>query len=202
MLEFLQGKIIEQTPTDVVLQVGGMGYRLQTSIYTHDVIKGKDEAMLYTHVHVKNEGQNLSGFVLYGFATKEERLYFSTIIGVSGIGAATARLMLSALQPNQIARAIALEDVGAITSVKGIGPKTAKRLILELKDKIPQIDVLEPSGEIKTQPSHNRMEEETLSALVLLGFSKAAALKAINAILKTEQVDSVEQLIKLCLKKL
>jgi len=202
MLEFLIGTIVELSPTAAVLQAGSQGYRLQISLHTYDAIKGKEEIKLFTYLHVKNEGQNVSGFELYGFATTEERLYFTTIIGVSGIGASTARLMISAMKPAEIARAIALEDVSTITKVKGIGPKTAKRLILELKDKIPQVD-----GSIKIDGSndnqaYNLIGSEALSALTLLGFSKAAARKAIETILKTEKVATVEQLVKLCLKKL
>ncbi len=202
MIEFLQGKIIEISPTEIVLQHNGIGFRLQISLNTYDEIQKQKEVLLYTHLYVKHEGQNLSGFELYGFATKEERLYFSTIIAVSGIGVSTARLMLSSLQPKQIARAINLEDVGTITTVKGIGPKTAKRLILELKDKIPQIEGNSESGGIKQLEVHNTIESETLSALVMLGFTKATALKAIRSVTKTETALSVEQMIKLCLKKL
>ncbi len=202
MFDFVHGTIVDLTPTQAILQVGQIGVCLQISLNTHDVIKGKKETKLFTHLYVRNEGQNVSGFDLYGFATEEERLYFSTIISVSGIGASTGRLMISAMKPAEIAQAILVEDVMSITKVKGIGPKTAKRLILELKDKIPQVDHhIEGKGQI-IGDEHNTIVAEALSALTLLGFSKAATQKAINSTLKSESIDSVEQLVKLCLKKL
>lgn len=202
MIEFLHGTIVDLTPTQVILQVGQIGYCLQISLNTHGVIKGVKESKLFTHLYVRNEGQNVSGFDLYGFATEEERMYFSTIIGVSGIGASTARLMISAMKPSEIAQAILVEDVTRITKVKGIGPKTAKRLILELKDKIPHLDSNSEESYIKSGSEHNTIVTEALSALTLLGFSKSATQKVINSTLKSGPVDSVEQLVKLCLKKL
>lgn len=202
MLEYLEGQVVSMNPTYVIVKAGHLAYRLQISINTHDAIQQQNEVKLFTHLHVRNEGQSLAGFDLYGFATEEERLYFVTVIGVSGIGTATARLMLSALTPTEINRAIVLEDVDAFTRVKGLGPKTAKRLILELKDKIPQLDYSLEKNDNSNGISHNTIVSETLSALTLLGFSKQAGQKAIDEVLKTEQVSSVEELVKLCLKKL
>jgi len=202
MIDFLHGTIVDLNPTQVIIQAGQIGYSLQISLNTHEVIKGKKEVKIFTHLYVRNEGQNVSGFELYGFATEEERMYFTTIIGVSGIGASTGRLMISAMKPSEIAQAILIEDVTRITKVKGIGPKTAKRLILELKDKIPQLGASSEENSLKVGGEHNTIVTEALSALTLLGFSKSATQKAINSTLKTDSVDSVEQLITLCLKKL
>ncbi len=202
MLEYIEGTVEHLTPTFVIMKAGSLGYRLQISINTHAAISGQKQAKLFTHLYVKHEGQSFSGFDLYGFATEDERLYFTTVLGVSGIGASTARLMMSALKPSEIGRAIALEDVKRFTDVKGIGPKTAKRLILELKDKIPQVEYSLEHNTDSTENLHNTIVSETLSALTLLGFSKQAAQKAIDSVLKTEQIASVEELVKQSLKKL
>lgn len=203
MIDFIQGKLHSISPTEVVVEALPFGYRIQISLNTHQEIKDQENIKLFTHLHVKNEGQNLSGYDLYGFATELERDYFKTIISVSGIGTSTARLMLSSLQPTDINRAIMLEDVTTITKIKGIGPKTAKRMILELKDKLPQnhVDIVDSTQQIST-PLNNTIESEALSALVMLGFGKNQAQKTINSILKNSEVSSVEQLIKLSLQKL
>ncbi len=202
MFESLRGRIVELNPTNVVIQAGHFSYRLQISLMTYEALDGKDEVELYTHLYVRNEGQNLSGFDLYGFETREERLYFSTIIGVSGIGTSTARLMLSSLTPQEIRQALFSEDVTTFTKIKGLGPKTAKRLILELKDKIPQQEDDYNLPNQITANSRNTIQNETLNALTLLGFSKKAAQKAIDEIMKNSPVSTVEELVKLSLKKL
>lgn len=199
MIDYIKGNIVELTPTDVLLDASSFGYRVQITLHTHDDIKGKKEIRLYTHLHVKNEGQSLSAFDLYGFSTIEEREYFKTIIGVSGIGTSTARLMLSSLKPQEIALAIAHEDVATITSIKGLGPKTAKRMILELKDKLSPTNPLDSKNEHKIG---NTIANEALSALVMLGFAKNQAQKAIQKTLKEDNQISVEELIKVCLKQL
>ncbi len=202
MFESLRGRIVELNPTNVVIQAGHFSYRLQISLMSFEALDGREEVELYTHLYVRNEGQNLSGFDLYGFVSREERLYFSTIIGVSGIGTSTARLMLSSLTPHEIRQALFTEDVNTFTKIKGLGPKTAKRLILELKDKIPQ---QEEDYELPNQipaNSRNTIQNEALNALTLLGFSKKAAQKAIDEIMKNSPVSTVEELVKLSLKKL
>ncbi len=201
MLDYINGKIIALHPTDVVLHNNGLGYRLNITLHTFEAIKNLEECQLFTHLHVKNEGQNLSGFALYGFANEEERSYFEHIIAVSGIGANTARLMLSSLKPKEIATAVAIEDVNRITSVKGIGPKTAKRLILELKDKLDRIAVSTQNPQ-QSEVSHNTIAIEALSALSMLGFNKSAAQKVVREILNEGAANSVEEVVKLSLKKL
>jgi len=200
MLDYIKGKIVSLQTTDVVLEQGGIGYQLHITLNTFDGLKGKETAQLYTHLQVKNEGQNVSGFALYGFTSPTEREYFQTIIGVSGIGASTARLMLSSMQPKEIAIAVAIEDVNRITSVKGIGPKTAKRLILELKDKIGKLSTDDNSGK-QMAVSGNTIAEEALSALLMLGFNRTAASKAVQSIMN-DGATTVEEVVKLSLKKL
>lgn len=202
MIEFIHGEVLELMPTEVVINAQPFGFRVQISLYTHEAIKGKKNIKLFTHLNIKNEGQSLSGYEIYGFATEIERNYFSTIIGVSGIGTSTARLMLSAMQPQEISKAIAYEDVSKITSVKGIGPKTAKRMILELKDKLPETSNEENNYKVKSSNQSNTIEAEALSALMMLGFSKIAAQNAISSTLKNEKPKTLEELIKSCLKKL
>lgn len=202
MIEFIKGKVLEITPTEVVVDGQPFGYRVQISLNTFDEIKPQKSVLLYVYLQVKNEGQNLSGFELFGFATKLEREYFKAIIGVSGIGASTARLMLSSLKTSEIYRAILLEDDQTITKVKGIGPKTAKRLILELKDKIYKLGEGQEVELEQQEPVNNTIANEALTALTMLGFSKQAAQKAIDRILKQDKIDSVEELVKECLKKL
>jgi len=201
MLDFISGKIVSVNPAEVILLNNGIGYKINITLSTFDEVKSKTECQLYTHLRVINEGQNVSGFALYGFATPDERAYFEAIISVSGIGASTARLMLSSLKPSEIATAVAIEDVNRITSVKGIGPKTAKRLILELKDKLGKVELHEKSGE-QMASGHNTIAEEALSALLMLGFTKAAVQKVIRDVIKDENATSVEQVVKLSLKKL
>lgn len=202
MIEFIKGEVVEITPTEVVVDSQSFGYRVQISLNTFDEIKTNKTVLLYVYLRVKNEGQNLSGFELYGFATKVEREYFKAIIGVSGIGASTARLMLSSLKTNEIYRAIMLEDDRTITKVKGIGPKTAKRLILELKDKIHKLGEGHNLDVDQIEPKNNTIANEALTALTMLGFSKQMAQKAIDSILKQGNIDSLEELVKECLKKL
>lgn len=200
MVEKINGKVIEIRPTEVVIQTQNFAFRVQITLTTYNEIKQLNEISLYTHLNVKNEGQSFSGFELYGFFTPVERDYFKTVIGVSGIGTSTARLMLSSLSVKNISQAIILEDVDTIKSVKGIGPKTAKRMILELKDKLPQTS--SDSLEKDSAQLDNTIATEALSALTMLGFPKNSAQKAINSFTKQGHVLSVEELVKLCLKKL
>ncbi len=200
MIEYITGNLVDISPAEAIVEQRGVAYKIKITLNTFDAVKKSAAAKLFIHLHVKNEGQNVSGFDLYGFATREERAYFEAIISVSGIGTSTARLMLSSLKPNDIATAIALEDVERITSVKGIGPKTAKRAILELKDKIGAIDIATDGKQPAV--SHNTMFNEALNALVLLGFNRNAAQKVLRQVMKEEDSLSVEALVKESLKKL
>jgi len=203
MLHSLSGKVTNINPTEVYIENAGFTYRINITLNTYEAINGQDSCVLFTHLQVKNDGQSLSGFQLYGFATEEERSYFEAVTSVSGIGAATGRLMLSSLTPSEISSAIVLEDVGKITAVKGIGPKTAKRMILELKDKLTRITGSVAATELQVSSgTHNTMVIEALSALSMLGFNKTSAQKVVQQIMRDDSVDSVEELIKRSLKKL
>lgn len=195
MIEYIKGRIEELTPTELVLECAGIGYKILISLQTYDALQGQKEAKIYIHHHLREEEE-----LFYGFSGKDERELFRLIISVSGIGAATARMMLSSLSSDEIRNAIIAEDVSKIKSVKGIGLKTAQRLILELKDKV----VKGEGSESSTLPLGNTNPniEEASTALVLLGFTKANVTKAVTAVLKKNPDASLEEIIKLSLKLL
>lgn len=199
MLAYIQGKIIEKTPTHLVLDHNGMGFLLKISLNTYTEIQHQTNVLLYTSLVVKSENQSVSGYDLYGFASTQERDLFERMISVSGVGAATARMMLSSFKPEEVIQAIATENEAMIQSVKGIGPKSAKRIILELKDKIGK-----PLGDstVSVTKLYNNQREEALNALVTLGFTKAAVEKTINKLLTEKPDSTVEALIKEALKVL
>ena len=199
MLAYIQGKIVEKTPTHLVLDHNGMGFLLKISLNTYSEIEGKIDVLLYTSLVVKSENQSVSGYDLYGFASTQERDLFERMISVSGVGASTARMMLSSFKPDEIVLAITSENEAMIQSVKGIGPKSAKRIILELKDKVgkPLNDT-----QISITKLYNNQREEALNALITLGFTKAAVEKILNKLLAERPDSSVENLIKEALKVL
>lgn len=199
MLAYIQGKIVEKTPTHLVLDHNGMGFLLKISLNTYTEIQHQTNVLLYTSLVVKSENQSVSGYDLYGFASTQERDLFERMISVSGVGAATARMMLSSFKPEEVIHAIASENEAMIQSVKGIGPKSAKRIILELKDKIGK-----PLGDspVSVAKLYNNQREEALNALVTLGFTKAAVEKTINKLLTEKPESTVEILIKEALKVL
>jgi len=194
MITFVQGKLIEKTPTYAVIETSGIGYMIHISLNTYAQIAHLEQCLLHTHLSIKEDAHSL-----YGFFTLEERAFFRLLIAVSGVGANTARLILSSLSPDELTQAILTENVSSIKSVKGIGLKTAQRLIIELKDKIAK-------GNFSTEKitvSHNRNKDEALSALMILGFPKNSADMVIDKIQKAEGLDlSVEELIKKSLKML
>ncbi|AXO80358.1 Holliday junction branch migration protein RuvA [Olleya aquimaris] len=193
MITHIQGKLVEKNPTDVVIDCNGVGYMLNISLHTFSQIPDQEFLKLYTHLQVREDAHTL-----YGFASTTERELFRLLISVSGIGANTARTMLSSLTPKQIREGIATEDVALIKSIKGIGIKTAQRVIIDLKDKILKIyDIDEVSV---TQSNTNK--DEALSALEVLGFAKKQAEKVIDKIVKVEPEANVETIIKLALKNL
>lgn len=198
MLSYLKGKIIGIDPTHVIIDTGGFGLEVQISLSTYENIKDKSEALLHTHLHIKKDGQTFSGYELYGFHEVGDKHLFEMLISVSGIGANTARIVLNSLSHAELRRAIASEDERTISSVKGIGPKTAKRLILELKDKI----IKSHDIDITSTPNHNKIKEEALLALVTLGYQKNNVMKVLNAIESKGEASSVEQFIKLALRSL
>lgn len=200
MLSYIKGNITFKSPAYIVLENNGMGYEIQISLHTYTQIQNKENCKLFTHLNVKSEGQSVSAFELYGFAEPGEREIFKHLISVSGIGSNTARMMLSSMSPHDVRQAIIDENVAVIQSIKGIGPKTAKRLILELKEKLFKTQ----APEIISSSSHNTTKDEALSALVSLGINKAKAEKAVfNAMKTNDSVElSVEELIKESLKNI
>lgn len=194
MIDYIKGRTVELTPTDMVVECYGIGYRILISLQTYEGFNGKDDVTVYIHHYLREDEE-----LYYGFSTKDERELFRLLIGVSGIGASTARMMLSSLTAEEIRNAIIAEDINKIKSIKGIGLKSAQRLILELKDK-----VVKGAGADTSvfQNATNSTVEEAATALVMLGFTKPNVNKALTSVTKEKPGASVEELIKLALKKL
>lgn len=197
MIDYISGHIAELTPTRVVIDNHGIGYAMEISLQTYAELEGKEDAKLYVHHHLQN---NSDVELYYGFANRDERSLFQTIIGVSGVGVNSARMILSSLSADEFRSAILSENVNVIKSVKGIGLKTAQRMILELKDKIVKGEGTSP--EVLFTAEKNAAMEEASSALQMLGFSKPNINKALQSIVKTNPNAKVEDLIKAALKML
>lgn len=193
MYAFIAGKIAEITPAYAIIDNHGVGYFINITLNTFTAIGEQPEVKLYTHLQVLEDAHNL-----FGFYTAKERDMFELLISVSGVGCNTARLILSSLTVNELSTAIANEDIKTIQAVKGIGSKTAQRLIVDLKDKVKKTDYAEEIVETVD----NTVKNEALSALVILGFSKNAASKALDKLLKQSPDTSVEVLIREALKLL
>jgi Holliday junction DNA helicase RuvA len=193
MITQLRGRLLEKNPTHIVVDCNGIGYEVNISLHTFSRLKGEEQITIYTHLQVKEDSHTL-----YGFMEKAERLVFRQLLSVSGIGANTARMMLSSLTPEQVVEAISTEDLDTIQSVKGIGKKTAQRVILDLKDKIRSS---EEYSEIVNTPS-NSNKEEALSALETLGYTRKQSGKIISKICNNNPDANVEDIIKLALKNL
>lgn len=193
MIAHIQGKLVEKSPTEVIIDCNGVGYHINISLHTFSLLPNTDFIKLYTYLQIKEDAHSL-----FGFVEKSERELFKLLLSVSGIGASIARTMLSSLDPKQIIHAIGSGDVGTIQSLKGIGPKTAQRVILDLKDKVLKIYDL---NEI-SMPQHNISREEALSALEVLGYVRKNAEKVIDKIIKENPEAGVEILIKQALKNL
>ena len=189
MIGHLNGRLIEKNPTELIIECGGIGYEVKISLHTFSAIGSEESIKVFTKLIVREDAH-----VLYGFASKEEREMFNHLISVSGIGPNTAMIMLSSLVPDEIAHAIQSEDVRTIQSIKGIGAKTAQRVIIDLKDKM--VKMVFSSENIFSQNNTNKFD--ALTALVSLGFDKKNAEKAIDKISTREE--TVEQLIKEALK--
>ena len=196
MIDYIKGTIAELTPTRVVLDNNGIGYRIEISLQTYEVLEGKKEATVFIY-HYFRQREDIEMY--YGFATKDERELFELIISVSGIGVNSARMMLSSFSAEELREAILSEDVNRIKSGKGIGLKSAQRLILELKDKIVKGEG-SSTGEVLFQATSNEAIEEATRALTMLGFSKPNVNKAIQTILKKNPGAKVEEIIKQALK--
>lgn len=193
MITHIQGRLVEKTPTDVVIDCNGVGYQVHISLHTYSKIPTTENIKLFTFLQIKEDAHSL-----FGFVEKSERELFKMLLSVSGIGASIARTMLSSMEPKQILNAIATADVVTIQSIKGIGAKTAQRVILDLKEKVLKIyDLDEVSISL-----NNTNKDEALSALEVLGFNKKLAEKVIDKIVKDSPDATVESLIKLALKNL
>ncbi len=193
MIAHLQGKLIEKTPTEVIIDCGGVGYHVNISLHTYSLIPQTDTIKLFTYLQIKEDSHTL-----FGFVEKSEREIFKMLLSVSGIGASIARTMLSSLEPKQIIQALAVGDVATIQSIKGIGMKTAQRAILDLKDKVLKLyDIDEVS-----MFQNNTNKEEALCALEVLGFNKKLAEKVVDKIVNLDSEATVESIIKQALKNL
>lgn len=197
MIDYISGKIVELSPTYAVVDNNGIGYYFEISLQTYDALSAKQDAKLYVQKQI-NQRDGLESD--YGFASTEERDLFRNITSVSGMGASTARIVLSSLSPIELKNAILSEDVNRLKSIKGIGQKTAQRMVLELQDKITKSDEGDISFVIKSSNDNNI--EEAVAALVNLGFTKANINKAIQRILKNKSDASIEYLIKEALRLL
>lgn len=194
MYAYIDGKLVFRCPTYVVIEAGGIGYHIHISLNTYAALPEHERCKLYTWLHVKEDAHTL-----YGFIDEGEKRLFLHLISVSGIGPNTGRMILSSITPTEIQTAIVKGDVPLIQRIKGIGPKSAQRMILELQDKLKK----EGPDSLISMPSHNTAKDEALSALVMLGFAKSSAEKALDsAIRATTENLSVEQLIKIALKSL
>jgi Holliday junction DNA helicase RuvA len=193
MITHIQGKLVEKNPTDVVIDCNGVGYLLNISLHTFSHIPDQEAIKLYTHLIVREDSHTL-----YGFASIAEREIFKLLLSVSGIGPNTGRMMLSSLSPQQVKEGIAHGDVALIQSIKGIGAKTAARVILDLKDKVLKVyDIDEVSVN-----KNNTNKDEALSALEVLGFAKKQAERVVDKIVRSQPDATVENIIKEALKNL
>lgn len=195
MIDYIKGQIVELTPTELVLDNQGIGYSILISLQTYEAFQGKTSATAYIHHYIREDEE-----LYFGFATKDERELFRLLISVSGIGVASARMMLSTLTSEEIRQAILAEDINKIKSVKGIGLKSAQRMVLELKDKVVKGEGSADTALFKVDS--NALVEEATTALVMLGFTKANIAKVMPAILKENPSAKVEDIIKAALKRL
>jgi len=195
MIAFLKGKLVHRDPTFVIVDVQGVGYQLQISLQTFSEIKEQENVMLHTHLNIREDAH-----VLFGFSSQAEKKLFQQLISVSGVGPSTAIIMLSYMNSSELKSAIVREDAVSLQAIKGIGGKTAQRVIIELRDK------LKKESWEETQPAislglHNTMRNEALSALLTLGLPKAAAEKSVDTVLKKSgNTITLEDLVKQALK--
>ncbi len=193
MIAHLQGKLVEKSPTEVVIDCNGVGYQVHISLHTYSMLPQTENIRLFTHLQIKEDAHTL-----FGFVEKSEREIFKMLISVSGIGAGIARTMLSSLEPKKIIQALASGDVATVQSVKGVGAKTAQRAILDLRDKVLKVYDLDEVS----MTANNTNKDEALSALEVLGFNKKLAEKALDKLVAAQPDATVESLIKQALKNL
>ena len=195
MIDYIKGTLEDLNPTEAIIEAYGIGYSTLISLQTYEALNGKKDVQIYIHHYLREDEE-----LYYGFATKDERELFRLLIGVSGVGASTARMMLSSLTADEIRNAIIAEDINKIKSIKGIGLKSAQRLILELKDKV--VKGAGADNNILFSSTTNTATEEAVTALVMLGFTKANVTKAVTAVLKENPGAGLEEIIKQSLKRL
>lgn len=203
MIEYIHGDLTELTPTTAIIETAGVGYGLNISLNTYTAIQGKREVKLYVHEVLVTGGRDDS-FTLYGFASKQERELYRLLITVSGVGAGTARMILSSMSPCELCNVISTANEAMLKSVKGIGLKTAQRIIIDLKDKIVSLGIANelPANGAQIDLVNNDVKDEAVSALAMLGFSPAPSAKVVVEILKEQPDLKVEQVIKMALKRI
>lgn len=198
MIEYIRGELVDITPALAVIDCNGIGYGINISLNTYSAIQGKPNVKLYIHEAIREDAH-----VLFGFSTKQERELFLLLISVSGIGGNTARMILSALSPAELCNVISSGNDKLLKTVKGIGLKTAQRIIVDLKDKITSTGLETATGStVSLPPAHSEVHDEAIAALTMLGFAPAPSQKVVTAILKEEPGLAVEKVIKLALKRL
>ena len=199
MIEYIKGELTELTPALATIEAAGIGYGLNISLNTFSAIQGKKEVKLYVYEAIREDAH-----VLFGFVNKKEREMFLLLITVSGVGANTARMILSSLSVNELCNAISTNNERVMKSVKGIGLKTAQRIIVDLRDKIVALGIAEelPVGGTVAAPVNNQVKDEAVSALTMLGFAPAPSQKVVLAILKEQPDAPVEVVVKLALKQI
>jgi len=193
MIAFLKGRLVEKTPTDIIIDCNGIGYQVHISLHSYSLIKDSELIQIHTYLQIKEDAH-----ILYGFVEKIERELFKLLISVSGIGGNTARNMLSYVTPKDLMQAIASNDVKTIQAIKGIGIKTAQRVVIDLQEKVQKMYGME---DLSTTVN-NTNAEEALSALEVLGFVRKTAEKVVNKITEQQPEATAEQIIKLALKSL
>lgn len=202
MIEYIKGELTDLTPAMAVVEAAGVGYALNISLNTFTAIQGKHDVKLYVHEALVTGGRDDS-FTLYGFASKQEREVYRLLITVSGVGANTARMILSTMSPAELSSAISTGNERLIKSVKGIGLKTAQRIIVDLRDKILSLGMAtEEKGDVASAVVNVEVRDEAVSALTMLGFSPAPSAKVVVAILEENPDMPVEQVVKLALKQI
>lgn len=193
MIALLKGRLIDKSPTEIVVECAGVGYEVNISLHSYSLLPEDENILIYTHLQVRDDAH-----LLFGFMEKSERQIFKLLIGVSGIGANTARNMLSYITPAELMIAIANADIVTLKSIKGVGPKTAQRIVLELQEKVLKLGSFEELSAL----NHNTNTEEALSALEVLGFNRKSAEKVIKKIINENPDATSEMIIKQALKNL
>ena len=199
MIDYIKGELTELTPALATIEAAGVGYGLNISLNTFSAIQGKKEVKLYVHEAIREDA-----YVLYGFVNKKEREMFELLITVNGVGANTARMMLSGMSVSELCSAISTGNARLIQSIKGIGKMTAQRIIVDLRDKIVALGIADeiPAGGQRQAPVNNQVKDEAVSALTMLGFAPAPTQKVVLQILQEQPDLPVEQVVKLALKQI